>query len=429
MLLALPVCFGQQEESGFAPGTRPAELCRSRPGEGPQMVLIESGRLAMGSPGGEAGRYSDEGPQHAVAIVQPFALARCETRVGEFRCFVEETEYLTDAERGEGCYTVKADGSSFEQRKDVSWRSPGWRPRDPAARTRVWPQAAIPLFLLGRAGILSFPQPHHARPVDPMEEPLVKKKSRRGIYLLPNLFTTANMFAGFYAVIAAMQGRFEPAAIAIFAAMLLDGIDGRVARLTNTQSDFGAEYDSLADMVAFGVAPALVAYEWALGGLGKIGWLAAFVYTAAAALRLARFNTQVGTADKRYFQGLPSPSAAGIIAAGVWIGADHGIAGADVSWLAVFVTAIVGLLMVSNFRFHSFKDIDARGRVSFIVAVVVMLAFALVFLHPPVILFAGFMVYAVSGPVLTLLRRRQHKATRRRERDAKKPPPDGEGGS
>jgi len=255
-----------------------------------------------------------------------------------------------------------------------------------------------------------------------MDELEQKTKGRRGIYLLPNLFTTANLFAGFYAVIAAMQGRFEPAAVAIFAAMLLDGIDGRVARLTQTQSDFGAEYDSLADMVAFGVAPALVVYEWALGGLGKVGWLAAFVYTAAAALRLARFNTQVGIADKRYFQGLPSPSAAGIIAAGVWIGADHFIDGADVSALAALITALAGLLMVSNFRFHSFKDFDLRGKVSFIVAVVVMLAFALVFLHPPVILFAGFTIYAISGPVLTLVRRRQRKASRRRGRDGNQSP-------
>ncbi|MEA3276654.1 MAG: CDP-diacylglycerol--serine O-phosphatidyltransferase [Pseudomonadota bacterium] len=248
-----------------------------------------------------------------------------------------------------------------------------------------------------------------------MEEQAPKTKRRRGIYLLPNLFTTAALFAGFYAVLSAMQGRFEPAAIAIFAAMVLDGLDGRVARLTHTQSDFGAEYDSLSDMVAFGVAPALVAYEWALGDLGKVGWLAAFVYTAAAALRLARFNTQIGVADKRYFQGLPSPSAAAIIAAGVWIGADHSIDGADVSWLAAFITALVGLLMVSNFRFHSFKEIDVRGRVSFIAAVVLMLGFAVVFLHPPIVLFAGFLSYAISGPVLTLARRRQHRASRRRE--------------
>jgi CDP-diacylglycerol--serine O-phosphatidyltransferase len=250
-----------------------------------------------------------------------------------------------------------------------------------------------------------------------MEEQDPRPRRRRGIYLLPNLFTTAALFAGFYAVLAAMQGRFEAAALAIFAGFVLDGLDGRVARLTNTQSEFGAEYDSLSDMVAFGVAPALVAYEWALSGLGKVGWLAAFVYTAAAALRLARFNTQIGIADKRYFQGLPSPSAAAIVASGVWIGADHGIEGSDVSWLAVFITTFAGLLMVSNFRFHSFKEIDLHGRVSFVFAVVVMLGFAVILLQPPVVLFLGFATYAVSGPVLTLVRLRQRKATRRRDRE------------
>ena len=255
-----------------------------------------------------------------------------------------------------------------------------------------------------------------------MDELKPKPRIRRGIYLLPNLFTTAALFAGFYAVLAAMQGRFEAAALAIFAGMVLDGLDGRVARLTNTQSDFGAEYDSMSDMVAFGVAPALVAYEWALSGLGKVGWLAAFVYTAAAALRLARFNTQIGVADKRYFQGLPSPSGAAIIAAGVWIGADHGIDGSDLSWLAAFVTTFAGLLMVSNFRFHSFKEIDLRGRVPFIFAVVVMLGYAVVLLHPPVVLFAGFMIYAISGPVLTLVRRNQRKASRKRDRGAPQAP-------
>ena len=249
-----------------------------------------------------------------------------------------------------------------------------------------------------------------------MDEPKPKQKPRRGIYLLPNLFTTAALFAGFYAVLAAMQGRFEAAALAIFAGFVLDGLDGRVARLTNTQTEFGAEYDSLSDMVAFGVAPALVVYEWALTGLGKVGWLASFIYTAAAALRLARFNTQVGSSDKRYFQGLPSPSAAAIIAAGVWIGADHGIGGADVEWFAAFLTAFAGLLMVSNFRFHSFKEMELSGRIPFIFAVVVMLGYAVVLLHPPVVLFAGFMIYAISGPVLTLVRRRQRKARRRRDR-------------
>jgi len=254
-----------------------------------------------------------------------------------------------------------------------------------------------------------------------MDDEAPRPKRPRGIYLLPNLLTTAALFAGFYAVVAANQGRFEPAAIAIFAAMIFDGLDGRVARLTHTQSDFGAEYDSLSDMVAFGVAPALVAYQWALGGLGKVGWLAAFVYTAAAALRLARFNTQIGVADKRFFQGLPSPSAAAIIASTVWIGADFGIAGVDVSWLVALITALSGLLMVSNFRFHSFKDLNVHGRVPFVLAVVVMLVFALVFIQPPVILFCGFMAYAVSGPVLTLARRRQRLAQRRRPSSDKGP--------
>jgi len=251
-----------------------------------------------------------------------------------------------------------------------------------------------------------------------MEETPVPRKRPRGIYLLPNLFTTAALFAGFYAVLAATQGRFEASAIAIFAAMLLDGFDGRVARMTHTQTAFGAEYDSLSDMVAFGVAPALVAYHWALGGLGKAGWLAAFVYCAAAALRLARFNTQVGTADKRFFQGLPSPSAAAIVAGGVWIGADQGIDPSYVSWLAAFLTAGAGLLMVSNFRYWSFKQLDVQGRVSFLLAVVVMLAVALILIHPPVVLFLGFLGYAVSGPVWTLIQLRERRASRRHGRPA-----------
>lgn len=268
--------------------------------------------------------------------------------------------------------------------------------------------------------------PSHSAPV--MEELKPKPGIRRGIYLLPNLFTTAALFSGFYAVLAAMQGRFEAAALAIFAGTVLDGLDGRVARLTNTQSDFGAEYDSLSDMVAFGVAPALVVYEWALSGLGKVGWLAAFVYTTAAALRLARFNTRLRIADKRFFQGLPSPAGAGVVAAGIWIGADHAIEGADVSWLAAFITTCTGLLMVSNFRFHSFKEIDLRGRVPFIFAVVVMLGYAVVLLHPPVVLFIGYSCYAISGPIFTLLRQRR-KAKRRRDRGVRRIPPKGQGDS
>ncbi len=236
------------------------------------------------------------------------------------------------------------------------------------------------------------------------------KKRRRGIYLLPNLFTTATMFAGFYAIVAADSGRFEAAAVAIFAAMIMDGLDGRVARLTHTQSDFGAEYDSLSDMVAFGLAPSLVMYHWALSGLGKIGWMAAFVYAAATGLRLARFNTQVGVADKRFFQGLPSPSGAAIVGGSVWMGVEYGIQGVDVSWVACAITVIIGLLMVSNFRYNSFKEIDFQGKIPFIVAVVVMLGFAVLFLQPPLVLFLLFLSYAISGPVLTVARRRRTRA-------------------
>jgi CDP-diacylglycerol--serine O-phosphatidyltransferase len=239
------------------------------------------------------------------------------------------------------------------------------------------------------------------------------RQRARGIYLLPNLFTTAALFAGFYAVLAAAAGRFEAAAIAVFAAMLLDGFDGRVARMTHTQTAFGAEYDSLSDMVAFGVAPALVAYHWALGGLGKLGWLAAFIYTAAAALRLARFNTQVGTADKNYFQGLASPSAAAIVAGSVWIGADQGIDPQTIAWAVALLTVASGLLMVSNFRYLSFKQLNLQGRVPFVLVVAGMLGVALIVIHPPVILFLGFLAYAISGPVLTLVRLRDRRKARR----------------
>ncbi|MDJ0805828.1 MAG: CDP-diacylglycerol--serine O-phosphatidyltransferase [Gammaproteobacteria bacterium] len=238
------------------------------------------------------------------------------------------------------------------------------------------------------------------------------KKQRRGIYLLPNLLTTATLFFGFYAILAAMNGKFEAAAMAIFAAMLMDGLDGRVARLTNTQSEFGAEYDSLADMIAFGLSPALVVYSWALTDLGKLGWLAAFIYTAATALRLARFNTQIGVADKRYFQGLPSPSAAAIMAGGVWLGVDYEISGGSVGWIAALLTTVVGLLMVSNFRFHSFKEIDFHGKVPFIAMVIMMLGFAVVLTHPPTILFLLFLAYAFSGPILTLVKLREKKSQR-----------------
>ena len=239
-------------------------------------------------------------------------------------------------------------------------------------------------------------------------------KQRRGIYLLPNLFTTAALFGGFFAILASMNGNFEHAAMAIFVAMILDGLDGRVARMTNTQSNFGAEYDSLADMVSFGLAPSLVVYQWALTDLGKAGWLAAFVYTAGTALRLARFNTQIGIADKRYFQGLPSPAAAAIMAGTVWVGVDNQIAGNDIGLLAAFVSVAAGLLMVSNVRYHSFKEIGFRDKVPFFMMVVIMLGFAIVLLQPPLVLFLVFMGYAVSGPVFTVLKLKQHREERQK---------------
>ena len=220
----------------------------------------------------------------------------------------------------------------------------------------------------------------------------------RGIYLLPNLFTTGAWFAGFYAVVQAMNGRFEHAAVAIFIAMVLDGLDGRVARMTHTQSAFGAEYDSLSDMVSFGVAPALVIYVFALQSLGKIGWIAAFVYCAGAALRLARFNTQLDVVtDKRFFQGMPSPSAAALIAGFVWVMVEYGVDGHDVRWLAAVIALFGGLTMVSNFRYYSGKEINLRKSVPFFVILLVVLAFILVSTSPPEVLFGVFVLYGLSG--------------------------------
>lgn len=246
-----------------------------------------------------------------------------------------------------------------------------------------------------------------------MQETTEKHKRRRGIYLLPNLFTTAALFAGFYAIVAAMKGHFEPAAVAIFVAMIMDGLDGRVARLTNTQTEFGVQYDSLADLVSFGLAPALVIYQWALADLGKPGWLASFIYAACTALRLARFNTQVGIVDKRYFQGLASPAGAAVMAGLVWVGAEYGINGRAIGLLVFALAVIVGLLMVSNIRYHSFKEFDLRGKVPFLAAVVVMLVFAVIFMKPPEVLFGLALVYAASGPVVTLTQLRRHRAERR----------------
>ena len=226
---------------------------------------------------------------------------------------------------------------------------------------------------------------------------------RRGIFLLPNLFTTAALFAGFFAIVQAMQGDFERAAMAIFIAMVLDGLDGRVARLTHTQSAFGAEYDSLSDMVSFGAAPALVVYEWALRDLGRLGWIAAFIYCAGAALRLARFNTTLEVMDKRYFQGLPSPAAAALVAGLVWVMIETGIPGSDVRWLACGLTIFAGVTMISNVRYHSFKDINLRKSVPFFVVAAIALGFALVAYSPEIALFGFFVLYGLSGYVLALV--------------------------
>lgn len=248
--------------------------------------------------------------------------------------------------------------------------------------------------------------------ISPADEDQPRK---RGIYLLPNLFTTAGLFAGFYAIVSAMKGIFDLAAIAIFIAMIMDGLDGRVARLTNTQSAFGAEYDSLSDMLAFGITPALVIYNWSLYSLGKLGWLAAFIYTAAGALRLARFNTQIRNADKRYFQGLPIPAAAGVIASTVWFGSTNAIAGHTLSLLVTLITLLIAVLMVSNIRYHSFKQLDLKGRVPFVAILIMVLIFVAISLDPPTVLLLLFYAYALSGPIFTLhylrktrLQRKQH---------------------
>ncbi|CAH1197489.1 CDP-diacylglycerol--serine O-phosphatidyltransferase [Candidatus Nitrotoga sp. BS] len=226
---------------------------------------------------------------------------------------------------------------------------------------------------------------------------------RRSIYLLPNLLTTAALFAGFYAIVQAMNSKFEFSAVAIFIAMVLDGLDGRVARLTRTQSEFGAEYDSLSDMVSFGVAPSLLMYEWAFKDLGKLGWFAAFIYCAGTALRLARFNANIETVDKRFFQGLPSPAAAGVIAGFVWVVLDNHYSGQEARWYAVAITVFAGLSMVSNVRFYSFKDFNMRKSVPFTVIILVALFFILIFSYPPGVLFVLFLCYALSGYVLLLL--------------------------
>jgi CDP-diacylglycerol--serine O-phosphatidyltransferase len=234
------------------------------------------------------------------------------------------------------------------------------------------------------------------------ERALLKNRvRRRGIYLLPNLLTTAALFAGFYAIVQAMNVNFDYAAVAIFVAMVLDGLDGRVARMTRTQSAFGAEFDSLADMVSFGAAPALVVYEWALRDLGKLGWVAAFVYVAGAALRLARFNTLLEVADKRWFMGLPSPSAAALVAGLVWVVDDLGYDPDELRWVAWGVTLFAGLTMVSNLKYYSGKSINLKKSVPFLAIFLIAVFLALLSYQPPIVLFAAFVAYAISGYVVS----------------------------
>jgi CDP-diacylglycerol--serine O-phosphatidyltransferase len=229
-------------------------------------------------------------------------------------------------------------------------------------------------------------------------ETVVETTRHRGIYLLPNLFTTAALFAGFYAIVAGMQGQFEHAAIALFVAMIMDGLDGRVARLTGTQSAFGAQYDSLSDMVCFGLTPALVSFNWALSNFGKLGWLAAFIYTAATALRLARFNTQLDSnKDKRFFIGLPCPAAAALVAGMVWLGTDLDISGKKISLIVGMTLVGLAVLMVSNLKYYSFKEIDFKGHVPFFTILVVVGIFSVIAWDPPSILFTIFACYALSG--------------------------------
>ena len=243
---------------------------------------------------------------------------------------------------------------------------------------------------------------------------MTEMKSRRGIYLLPNLLTTGALFSGFYSIVAAMNQHFGSAAIAIFVAMILDGMDGRIARLTNTQSAFGMQYDSLSDMVSFGLAPSLVVYQWALFGMGKLGWLAAFVYTACASLRLARFNTQATSIDKRYFQGLPSPGAAAVLAGLVWFGSSYGlIDGTTIGAMCFLVTVIIGLLMVSNIRYHSFKEFDLKNRIPFVTFLIIVPVFVLIAIEPALILFLLAIIYAISGPIFTLILLRRHRMARK----------------
>ncbi len=248
--------------------------------------------------------------------------------------------------------------------------------------------------------------------LDETDEP-PRRPRRKGIYILPNLFTLAGLFGGFYAIVMAMNDRYDQAAIGVFCAMVLDSLDGRVARMTNTQSAFGEQMDSLSDMVSFGAAPALIVYEWALRGLGKLGWIAAFVYCAGAALRLARFNTNLAVVDKRFFQGLPSPAAAALVVGFIWVMDDVGFRDVDrlpwLAWTALGFTIYAGITMVTNLPFYSFKDVSFKRSVPFIVIVAIALAFAVIAYDAPKVLFAVFMVYGLSGYAVYVWKKRKGK--------------------
>ena len=238
---------------------------------------------------------------------------------------------------------------------------------------------------------------NHVESTEKRNDEVLVRKRRKGIYILPNLFTLAALFGGFYAVVMAMNQRFDLAAIGVFCAMVLDSLDGRVARMTNTQSAFGEQMDSLSDMVSFGAAPALIAYEWALRGLGRWGWFAAFVYCACTALRLARFNVNTSVVDKRYFQGLPSPAAAALVAGFIWLCTDLGFKGPDLAWPMFVLALYAGLTMVTNVPFYSFKDVRMKRSVPFVVIVLIALGIAVINIDPPTVMFGVFVVYGVSG--------------------------------
>ena len=247
---------------------------------------------------------------------------------------------------------------------------------------------------------------------DPLHEPTNERPRRpKGIYMVPNMITLAALFGGFYAIVMAMNGRFDLATVGIFAAMVLDSLDGRVARMTNTQSAFGEQMDSLSDMVSFGAAPALVAYVWVLRDLGRWGWIAAFVYCACAALRLARFNVNTGVVDKRYFQGLPSPAAAALVSGFIWLATELELVRGDLSWAMFAITLYAGLTMVTNVPFYSFKDLSLKKSVPFAAIVLVALGIAVINIHPPTVLFGLFVLYGLSGYAIYIWRKSKGRPT------------------